>query len=142
MCAFDLVIACYAGPDEPPYIAFVSTGRAPAPVLAATAEEVVPSESTSEHWPEWHISHNRTRTQLVDTALPSRIVPTGLLGHIRAAKWMHIHLSSDPQYTQPTVVTDNCLVLGPTQVERLMGPFREVYKAALRYVSSISERGS
>ena len=125
--AHDLVVACYAGPDDPPHIAFISTGRAPAPAMA-TAEEVVP-----ESVPEWHTPHNRTRTQLEDTALPFKVAPTGLLGHIRAGKWMHIHLSSDPQYTQPTVVADNCLVLGPTQVDRLMGPFREVYKAALRY---------
>ena len=132
--AYDLVIACYAGPDEPPYIVFISTGRAPAPAasddaVAAPSESTIPSESI----PEWHIPHHCTRTQLADTALPSRIFPTGLLGHIRAGKWMHIHLSSDPEYTQTTVVADNCLVLGPAQVEKLMGPFREVYKAALRY---------
>ena len=137
--AYDLVIACHAGPDEPPHVAFISTGRAPAPVPAATSEEVVPSESTSESVSEWHIFHHRTRNQLEDTLLPSGIAPTGLLGHIRAGKWMHIHLSSDPQYTQPTVVADNCLILGPAQVDRLTGPFREVYKAALRYVSNISK---
>ena len=132
--AYDLVIAFYAGPDDPPHIVFISTDRAFAP--AATAEEVAaPSESTtpSESIPEWHIPHHHTRTLLENTALPSRIAPTDLLGQIRAGKWMHIHLSSDPQYTQPTVVADNCLVLGPAQVNRLMGPFREVYKAALRY---------
>ena len=134
--AYDLVIACFAGPDDPPHIAFISTSRASVP--AATAEVEGPSESKSESVPEWHTSYHRTRTQLVDTALPISIAPTGLLEHIRADKWMHIHLSSDPQYTQPTVVADKCLVLGPAQVDSLMGPFREVYKAALRYVSNTS----
>ena len=39
--AYDLVIACYAGSKMPPYIAFISTGRAPVPTvpaLTATAE--------------------------------------------------------------------------------------------------------
>ena len=91
---------------------------------------------------EWRTFHHRTRTQLKKAVLPRGVAATGLLGHIRAGKLMHIHLSSDPQYTQPTVAADNCLVLGPTQVDKLMGPFREVYKAALRYVSNVSKGGS
>ena len=131
---YDIVLVCYAGFDEPPHIVFLSLGT--------TTQHATPhmlADGKVSLIPQWVMQYRRTFAQLsVDNLPVSKLPLTGLLKHIRDGKWLYVYMSSDPTHTQPIVV-DNCLVLSTVEVNRFMGPFREVYKTAVRYVRNIGQ---
>ena len=134
--AYDMVLAVYAGYDEPPYIIFFSLGTTASTATTPPMTETPYKQTGSgTALPQWVIHYRRTFAQLTRVNnLPASGLPlTGLLKHIRDGKWLYVYMSSDPTHTKPIVI-DNCLVLSAVEVSRFMGPFREVYKTAVRYV--------
>ena len=130
---YDMVLICYAGLDEPPHIIFLSLGT--------TTQHMTPhmqADGKVTLIPQWVMQYRRTFAQLtkVDNLPVSKLPLSGLLKHIRDGKWMYVYMSSDPTHTRPIII-DNCLVLSAAEVSRFMGPFREVYKTAVRYVQKI-----
>ena len=61
--------------------------------------------------------------------LPDSIYSYGLLKQIRKGDFVYIHMSTNSVYDLPFAV-GNCLVLGPNEVNRFLGPYREMYKVA------------
>ena len=126
---FDFILTCYTGPNQPPYILFIGT----------ESKSITQEERMTSFLPPWWLQYTRTTVILSEVCEPTngmtRVTNTGLIQYLIQNKWLYVYMSTDTSYTKPLTFQRNCLVLGPSEVERFMGPFIEVYKAVLRYNS-------
>ena len=68
-------------------------------------------------------------TYFMTEPLPDSIYSYGLLKQIRKGDFVYIYMSTNSVYDLPFAV-GHCLVLGPNEVNRFLGPYREMYKVA------------
>ena len=122
----DLMVACYTGPDQPPMTIVIELKS------AAVLNLNQPSKNAREdlrYTPGGGFQYTRTKCHLESVGVPSGVGNTGLLKHIRDGNWVYVYMSTHDNYENAFAV-ENCMLLGPSEVDRFMGPFREVYRAA------------
>ena len=125
---YDMMIATYTGRGNRPLIVFFGIDSS-ASVQRKKGALVKSQSGIFETMPEFGERYRATYQQIMLEHL-YYTASGGLLSHIHCRQWIYVYMSTSTRYVHSYAV-DNCLLLGPAEIGKFLGSFREVYEAAI-----------
>ena len=94
---YDLMVACYTGPDKPLITLVIEIKSAAGMVLSTDKPAEIPREDL-RCMPDGGSQYTRTKCQLERSALSDGVPNTGLLKHIRDGHWVYVYMSTHAKH--------------------------------------------
>ena len=138
---YDMMIATYTGRDKRPHIAFFGIDPSSASVKRKKGSQAKHQSGIFETMPGFGERYKATYQQLMIDHLQYCTGSGGLLSHIHRLQWIYVYMSTSSRYVHSYAV-DNCLLLGPAEMNKFLGSFREVYEAAIQLSKATTGRAA